>query len=150
MKPNLFFSAILCVLLAYSCNSQSNISKLNNLEGTWKVEHQNTYETWKKESKTSFSGSSYKLINDEKKITETLTLSENNRKVIYQATVLNQNQGSTISFTLNTENKELFSFENLAHDFPKKIQYNVITKDKLLVNVFGDNNEGFSYYLIRQ
>lgn len=150
MKSNLFFSTILCVLFNYSCSSQSYISELNNLEGIWKVENKDTYETWKKDSKTSFSGSSYKLVNNEKKVTETLALNENDGKVVYQATVLNQNQGSTILFTLNTENKELFSFENLAHDFPKKIQYKVITKDKLLVNVFGDNDEGFSYYLIRQ
>lgn len=150
MKPKLLFYVAICMLFTYSCKSQSIISELNNLQGTWKMENKSTYESWKKDDENNLKGMSYKLNEGQKKITETLSISENNGKIIYKATVPNQNQGQTIAFVLNTKNDDLFSFENLAHDFPKKIQYKVITKDKLLVNVLGEGNKGFSYYLIRQ
>ena len=150
MKPKLFFYVVICTLFTFSCKSQTSISKFNNLEGTWKVENKSTYESWEKTNTSSFKGSSYKLVNGEKKVTETLSIEENNDKVIYKATVPSQNQGQTIPFILNTKNENLLSFENLKHDFPKKIQYKVITKDKLLVNVLGEDDKGFSYYLIRQ
>jgi hypothetical protein len=150
MTTKLILSAIFCALFTFSCNSQSNISELDYLEGTWKVENKDTYETWKKDNKTNFTGTSYKLKNDVKRVTETLAIILKDNKIIYQATVPNQNEGSTIDFVLNSTAKDMFSFENLEHDFPKKVQYKVIGQNKLLVNVFGENDQGFSYYLLRQ
>lgn len=150
MKPKLLFCLAICTLFTFSCKSQTLISKFDNLTGTWKIEGKETYESWKKTNASSFKGTSYKLVNGEKKVTETLSIEENNDKVIYKATVPSQNQGQTIPFVLNTKNENLLSFENSEHDFPKKIQYKMITKDKLLVNVLGEDDKGFSYYLIRQ
>lgn len=150
MKPKLIFQLALFLLIFFSCKSQSIIPSLNGIEGTWKVEGAETYEIWQKDTKNNYIGQSYKIKKGKKIVTETLAIKEKDSKVVYEATVLNQNQGQTISFTLNTMTENVISFENLEHDFPKKIQYKVITKDKLLIHLRGEDDQGFQYYLIRQ
>jgi hypothetical protein len=72
------------------------------------------------------------------------------KRMIYEATVPNQNEGQTIRFIRNPEIKTYFSFENLNHDFTKRIQYQMISDDEIKINVLGDDGRGFSYKLIRQ
>lgn len=57
---------------------------------------------------------------EQKKITETLKIERENNIWVYTATVLNQNDGKGIRFTLNEYIDSMYSFENSAHDFPKK------------------------------
>ncbi|WP_349254626.1 hypothetical protein [Glaciecola petra] len=71
-------------------------------------------------------------------------------KVVYTATVLNQNDGRGIPFVLNTAEKETFSFENLQHDFPSKIQYKVLSNTGLRVSVLGKDGTGFSFKMIKK
>ena len=95
-------------------------------------------------------GHSYKLNNNQKTISETLTIKKAGNQIIYEATVPDQNEGKTIQFILSTKIKTYFSFENDKHDFPKKIQYKKITDDEILVTVLGDKGEGFSYTQLKQ
>ncbi|MCY1545510.1 hypothetical protein D9M68_814570 [compost metagenome] len=71
-------------------------------------------------------------------------------QIIYSATALGQNEGKPIDFILNKDVKNKFSFENLAHDFPKKIQYTIINKTTLFVEVLGEGDKGFSYKMMKQ
>lgn len=71
-------------------------------------------------------------------------------KVIYEATVPDQNEGKAIPFTLNNDIKEYLSFENIEHDFPKKIQYKRINEDEIEVTVLGDEGKGFTYKQLKQ
>lgn len=133
-----------------SCHAQEDLKSVDFLIGTWKIENKNVYEIWKKVNKTEFSGKSYQMNEGQTKISETLSIKIINGKIIYEATVPNQNDGRSIPFELNTRNKDLVSFENLNHDFPKKIQYKLIDNSKVMVNVFGDNDKGFSFYQVKQ
>jgi len=69
---------------------------------------------------------------------------------VLEATVLKQNSGQTVSFVLNTEVDSILSFENLNHDFPKKIQYLKQSNNQIKVSVLGENNKGFSYIQVKQ
>ncbi len=129
--------------------TSTRIQELHILVGTWKVEGKASFETWQK-SGDRLIGSSYKRVNNTKKVSETLVIYQTDEHIIYEATVPNQNKGAAIAFTLNKAEKSTFSFENLTHDFPKKIQYKQISKDTLFVSVLGEDNKGFSYRLIRQ
>lgn len=133
-----------------SCKAQSSINQLDFMIGTWKIENKTTFEEWKKEKNNQLVGFSYNLKGGSKKVTENLLIKEMDNLLIYQATVLNQNDGKTILFTLNTSIKDRFSFENLSHDFPKKIQYQKINKSTLFVQVLGEKDKGFSYKIIKQ
>lgn len=139
-----------CLLLFWVSCKENKISQLDFLVGTWKVEGKEQYEFWEKTSNGELVGDSYELVNNEKDISETLSIKSIDNQLIYSATVLNQNDGETIEFILNLENSECLSFENENHDFPKKIQYKKISADSIKVNVLGENDQGFSYFQIKQ
>ena len=136
------------ILLLSFCNT-SQIHKVDFLVGTWKVEGKETYESWKKEG-DKLIGESFKKRGDQKYVTETLEIKKEGKKWVYIATVKNQNNGQGISFTLQEVKNDLYSFENLVHDFPKKIQYKILSKNSLQVSVLGEGDKGFSYKMLKQ
>lgn len=133
---------ILCILL--SC-SENELSKVDFLLGTWKIEGKEQYENWELSNSNKLIGYSYKVKNSQKIITETLSIKILEDTIILEATVPDQNEGKTIQFTLNNEIKDFLSFENIDHDFPKIIQYKKTNENEIEVTVLGDVGKGFSY-----
>lgn len=140
----------ICLLFLFASCKENKTSQLDFLVGTWKMDGKEQYEFWEKNQKDGLIGNSYKLVNNEKSISETLKIKSVGNQLIYRATVLNQNDGETIEFILNPDNNEYLSFENVNHDFPKKIQYKRINVDSVKVSILGENDEGFSYIQIKQ
>ncbi|KAA3636907.1 MAG: hypothetical protein DWP97_01795 [Calditrichaeota bacterium] len=140
---------MIVLLSAVNACTESKIDNFSFLEGIWKVENKELYESWEKTDSVTLSGSGYKMVNGKKMIHEQLTLTFTDSSVIYAAQVMDQNEGKAIPFTLNSSEKDVISFENPKHDFPQKIQYNQVHADTLLVNVLGSDNKGFSLKLIR-
>jgi len=81
---------------------------------------------------------------------ETLAIRVSDDRIVYEATVLNQNDGQTIPFTLTADIDRSFVFENPEHDFPKTIIYQRMNNGELLVRVLGDDEKGFSMKFVRQ
>jgi len=102
-----------------------------------------------RKTKTGLEGYSYKIKDGIESRTESLKIRESAGTWIYEATVPNQNDGKTIPFTQNLAEKSILSFENPAHDFPVKIQYKPINKDRFHVSVVGRDNKGFTYFIDR-
>jgi hypothetical protein len=142
--------SLLTIITLYAFNINESIKDLQFLEGTWKMENKENYETWKMENESELKGSSYKIKSKEKTTSEYLSIKAVNSQLIYTAKVLNQNNAQPIAFVLNKEVKNKFSFENLSHDFPKKIQYTKLNDSTVFVQVLGDNDKGFSYNMIKQ
>ncbi len=136
----------LILLLFFSATAQD----YHFLLGTWKVKDKAQFEYWAQSSPGELIGKSYVVKDGEQRVSETLSISKEADSVIYRATVPTQNAGASIPFTLNTEEEKVLSFENDAHDFPKKIRYTFIADDQVLVEVWGKNEEGFSYLMIKQ
>ncbi|WP_297693319.1 DUF6265 family protein [uncultured Eudoraea sp.] len=143
----LTYICILCLLLACS---ENKLSRIDFLIGTWKMEGKEQYENWELSNNKELNGYSYKFKDSQKIITETLSIKILENTVIFEATVPDQNEGKTIPFTLNNEIKDYLSFENIDHDFPKKIQYKRINENEIEVTVLGDEGKGFSYKQIKQ
>jgi len=118
--------------------------------GKWKHETKNSFEVWSLDGAGNLTGYSSSIKNGEETIWESLSIKKREKGWVYTATVANQNDGAAIPFQFNKEVKGLYSFENLEHDFPKKIQYHKIAQDTLKVVVLGDNDEGFSFRQVRQ
>lgn len=95
-------------------------------------------------------GQAYKIKAGEKIITEYLSIRLIDHKLTYEAQALGQNNNQKIPFVLNDLIKDQLSFENLSHDFPKKIQYKVIDDKTILVSVLGDGDNGFRYKVMKQ
>lgn len=144
-----FTLTILCCLLFLACSRDQSL-KVEFLQGTWKVEGTEQYEVWKLTDGNNLAGYSYKLEDGQERVTETLSISRTNGNLVYSATVPNQNEGRTIAFGLNPNIDDYLSFENPVHDFPKKIQYKIISDDIIDVIVLGGNEEGFSYRMGKQ
>jgi K+/H+ antiporter YhaU regulatory subunit KhtT len=139
------------ILLLFIATFQtSQIDDLQFLAGTWKVANKENYETWVLKEKGQLEGSSYKIRNNNKQVDEYLSIKNTGEKIIYTARVLNQNNAQTVEFTLNKMVKGRLSFENMAHDFPQKIQYTKLNDTTVFVAVLGDNGKGFSYKMTRQ
>ena len=149
MKTFIINSLLVLFMFLCACKKDSSC-KLNFLVGTWKIENKEQYEVWEGCEKGKLKGYSFKIVEEKEHILETLTISKNNNEIIYSATVPKQNEGKTIPFKLNLEIKNLLSFENLNHDFPKKIQYKQISSDEMFVSVLGDDDKGFSYTMFKQ
>lgn len=143
------FGLLICTLF---CNALPNktIKDLHFLNGTWKIENKQSYETWKINNDSSLEGNSYKIKDGNKRIDEYLAIKAAAGKIIYTARVLNQNNGQPVDFTMNASVTDKFSFENLEHDFPKKIQYTKLNDTTLFIAVLGENDKGFSYRMIKQ
>lgn len=129
---------------------QTSIDQLSFLEGTWKVENKEQYEVWGLTDSKILEGYAYKMKNGHKSITETLSITTENKNLFYNATVPDQNNGITVTFIWNKKNVVAWSFENETHDFPKKIIYNKISDTILEVSVVGKNDTGFSYKMTKQ
>ena len=140
----------ICLLFILIACPENKTSRLDFMVGTWKMEGKDQYEVWETAKNNEFIGYSYKINNNRKTISETMAIKKIDDQIIYEATVPDQNEGKTIRFTLNNELKTYLSFENLEHDFPKKIQYERINDHKIKVRVLGDKGKGFSYTQLKQ
>ena len=120
------------------------------LTGLWKIDGKEQFEEWKQFANSDLYGISFNVVGDITRTLETLSIRQIGDQVIYNATVPDQNEGKTISFALNKNLKDKLSFENMKHDFPKKIQYTKLTDTRIFVEVLGENEKGFSYYMTLQ
>lgn len=127
---------------------KADLEELDFLVGTWKMEGKDNYENWIK-SDNKLIGKSFKLINGQEKVSETIEITLQENHIVYTPTVFDQNDAKGIPFILESAHKKNYSFENPDHDFPKKIQYKILSKSELLVTVLGENDKGFSFKLIR-
>ncbi|WP_297696640.1 DUF6265 family protein [uncultured Eudoraea sp.] len=140
----------ICILCLSLACSENKLSRVDFMVGNWKMEGKEQYEVWESGKNNELMGYSYKYSDSQKIITESLSIKILEKTVIFEATVPDQNQGKTIPFTLNNEIEDYLSFENLDHDFPKKIQYKRINENEIEVTVLGNEDKGFSYRQLKQ
>jgi uncharacterized protein YciI len=152
MKNNRFLSmkfifTIVGMFLTNMVLPQSNFPDF--LAGTWKIENKDVYEHWDRLNESSMKGFSYIVKDGKMSISEYLEISQIDDEISYTATVLNQNEGKPINFKL-TKTDSTFTFDNPDHDFPKKIVYQKLNNEEVLVQVSDGKQKGFAYKIIRQ
>lgn len=121
---------IACWLLP---QNKKDFQRLNALEGTWerKGTTKRSFEEWKKVDAENLAGRSYYLKDGDTVLLEQVKLSRKNGQIVYIAVVPNQNGGRPIPFFLVSTTKNTYVFENLRHDFPKRVVYELFSKDSL-------------------
>lgn len=120
------------VLIPFLLKAQSEFPTF--LTGTWKVENEDTYEHWDKLSENHLKGISYKFKNGQIQVSEYLEIVIEKKKLVYKATVMEQNKGQSISF-IRIDSGNSYAFENKKHDFPKRIEYMQTGSHKMVVNL---------------
>ncbi len=144
MKQILSFMILILTNLVYGQSTFPNF-----LQGTWRVENQEIYEHWDKLNDHTLKGLSYKMEDGRMIVSEYLEIVQSNNEVIYTAIVINQNQNQGIEFKL-TQSDSTFVFENMNHDFPKKIVYQQLSENGILVQVSDGKQQCYDYKLIKQ
>lgn len=119
------------------------------LTGTWKTENKDVYEHWDRLNENTLKGFSYTLQKGQISVYEYLEIKKDGHQIMYSATVLNQNSGKAVAFTLTTADSS-YTFENPNHDFPKKIIYQRLNDTEILVQVSDGKHHVITYNMQKQ
>ena len=127
------FSLLLIIVLIAFRKQETGFEKLYILEGTWKAETRRgaIYEEWKKESAISMKGRSYKLKDADTLLLENVSLVQEEKDVFYIPVTINQNNQQPVKFRMASSANDKFVFENPAHDYPKRIVYEIVNADSV-------------------
>lgn len=132
----------LAVITVISC-SQSKQTNFHWLSGEWLIKDSGNCasEKWSFDEKEVYSGVSTSGPSvDSLKPFEVVTIKKNTEgKFVYQVQSSTNKQEPPVDFVINASTDSSFIAENPQHDYPKRIGYNLITKDSIVA--FIDNGK---------
>lgn len=144
MKPFVSLLCLVCYPLCYSVLAQCELSSLEPLVGQWQAQTKKSVvsEHWRKVSDQSFEG-----VGQTYDVAGTLKDSEELRLVQMQGTVFYlakvKHNPLPVAFALISCQHNRFRFENKDHDFPKQLDYQLLSADSLQVDVSDGAGQGF-------
>lgn len=146
MKSTVFFVMLSAFLLS-GCTPI--LRQLHHLEGTWQRSTKAgfAFESWEIKEPNLMLGKGYKGSGADAQVLENLRLFVEDGKIIYEATVPDQNEGKPVRFPLvkTSADGETFIFENPAHDFPQRLVYHFIGSDSLHVRAEDLEGNGLDF-----
>jgi hypothetical protein len=130
------------ILLFASCGKSKEVSKIVGndwLIGKWenKSDEGHLLETWTKVNDSLFIGESYFIKEKDTLHSEKMELNQKGENLFYISTIKGQNNDKPIRFNHKIEIEKQLVFENPTNDYPRKIVYNPITKDRILIEISG-------------
>lgn len=131
---------------AESCHS---LNAVDWISGSWEYKNKNQIitESWNKVSPLTLEGVGATYVNEELKSIESLRLVEMSDTLFYIAKVNHNLLPVAFKLTRCTDTNAIF--ENNNHDFPKRIEYKLIEKNKMMVVVGDGKNKEFSINFTR-
>jgi len=151
MKLFISLLCLICYPVCYSVLAQCELSSLDPLVGQWQVQTKKSVvsESWRKVSDQSFEGlgNTYDLAGVLKD-SEELRLVQMQGTVFYLAKV--KHNPLPVAFALISCQNNRFRFENKDHDFPKQLDYQLLSTDSLQVDVSDGTEKGFRLNFNRQ
>ena len=129
------------LLLTYGCNfgkSQHEFD-FSQLAGSWSSinAEASQMEEWEEKNDSTFIGQGYVLEHGDTTFFESLEIRRQSDVWTYFAKV-NQMQGTeVVPFTLTKQSAQKVEFSNPAHDFPKKIGYELLSDNELQAYIEG-------------
>jgi len=134
---------ILILVLAFaSCLKSKETSKIVGndwLLGKWenKSGEGNLLEIWTKVNDSLFIGESYFIKENDTLHSEKIELQQKGEHLFYVSTIKGQNNDKPITFNHNIEIEKQLVFENPKNEYPRKIVYKPIAKDRIFIEVSG-------------
>lgn len=105
--------------------------------GSWKLSNRSIIEQWTVSTSGVYQARVLKLQAGDSTLTETIRVGQEQGQIYYEAKVLNQNEGKPIRFKLIKRHKKKVKFANTTHDFPQFIEYKLVNKHTLKVEISG-------------
>jgi hypothetical protein len=114
--------------------------KLSFLDGKWslKTDKGRIVESWKWINNSQLEGFSYSISHSgDSTLLETIQLNELNGDILFIPTGFGEGNNTKVAFKLISAENNTFVFENKEHDFPSRIVYQSLSKDKILAWIEG-------------
>lgn len=129
-----------------SCQKSKEVSKITGTDwllGKWenKSDEGNLSETWTKLNDSIFEGETYFIKEKDTLHSEKIQLQQKGENLLYISTIKGQNNNEQVTFLRNPEVEKVLVFENPKNDYPKKIVYKLISKDHLIIEISGMQQE---------
>lgn len=144
MKRLVIFSSIILISAAFSNKENSHAAHMHSFDwliGKWKIETKKgiIYEKWKSLNDSTLSGKSMLVKNatGDTVFLEKIQLVYRKNAYFYIPVAEGQNNNQPVEFKLTSHDENSFVAENPEHDFPKRIMYNLITRDSIHAVVDG-------------
>ena len=135
MKKILIAVTAACILSAFIFKQEQRdvFSQLYSLQGTWKMQTKKgfIFEEWKLVNKDYLQENGGMIKGNDTIINERVMLENKEGDIFYTSTVSDQNNKQPVAFSLSSSQNKIFVFENAAHDFPKRIVYELSSGDSL-------------------
>jgi len=133
---------LLLLLFFASCQKSKEVSKIVGndwLLGKWenKSDEGNLLEIWKKANDSVFLGESYFIKGKDTLHSEKIELQQKGENLLYISTIKGENNDKPLTFTHNIEIEKQLVFENPKSEYPRKIVYKPIAKDRIFIEVSG-------------
>ena len=131
------FIVILIAFSFYAFNKK-NENKMQGfkwLQGSWVMKKKNggsIMETWSSHNDSTMLGESMNFsVTGQSSVLENLKLVYQSGTYYYRSRVSGQNNNEEIAFKITSHSGKSFVAEKPDHDFPKRITYELITKDSI-------------------
>ena len=140
MKKYLLITQLL-LITQYAFSQSNPIPSIKKwIVGSWKTSLPKGYivETWSYENDSTFKSTSHIIKpNGDSILQETVNLEYKKSITNYVVTTADQNDNLPVSFKLIKNQNNKLIFENPKHDFPQRITYKLISKNKILAWIEG-------------
>lgn len=136
------------MVISHASIAQPKISlrDFDFLKGNWSMNTSTgrIVESWKWNNDSGMDGISYSISSKgDSTLLETIKLYESNGNIYYEPTGNGAGNDSTVSFRLISANQGVYVFENIYHDFPQKISYQLQSQNNILAWIEGIVNGNF-------
>jgi len=133
---------LLLLLFFASCQKSKEVSKILGADwllGKWenKSDEGNLLEIWKKANDSVFLGESYFIKGKDTLHSEKIELQQKGENLLYISTIKGENNDKPLTLTHNIEIEKQLVFENPKSEYPRKIVYKPIAKDRIFIEVSG-------------
>jgi len=138
----------LCMVISYGSSAQpkTSLRDFDFLKGNWSMNTSTgrIVESWKGNNDSGMDGISYSISSKgDSTLLETIKLYESDGNIYYEPTGNGTGNDSTVSFKLISANQGVYVFENIHHDFPQKISYQLQSQNNILAWIEGTINGNF-------
>jgi uncharacterized protein YciI len=137
---NLFI--IIFIAISYTGFAQHEMPRF--LQGTWQIEGQDVFEHWDLIADNKFKGFSYSSNSTGISVIEHLVIEKDNSGISLTATVNSNGSWDNVNFKL-VESSTQYRFENLEHDFPRQIIYNLVDDNKINIMLTDGKEKVIAY-----
>jgi hypothetical protein len=135
MRPVFLLLLIAFSFYAFNKKNENKMENFKWLEGSWVMKKKNggsIMESWQSHNDSTMLGESLNFsVSGQSKVLENLRLTYQSGTYYYNSKVNGQNDGKELAFKVTSYSDKKFVAEKPDHDFPKRITYELITKDSI-------------------